>query len=95
MENEVKMLIAIGASVGANCQSCLNTAFSEAQKLGLGKKEILEAMSIGRIVRKGAIGKMDKLTSALIGKGITESSEIECPFGATEEDIKEWVEQDQ
>jgi hypothetical protein len=57
------------------------------------KKEILEAIAIGRIVRKGAFGKMDKFASTLTGKDIIGSSD-ECPFGATEEDVKEWVEQE-
>ncbi len=95
MDDKIKMLIAIGASVGANCQPCLKTAVIQAQGTGTEKKEILEAIAIGRIVRKGAMGKMDKFASTLIGKDIMDSSENECPFGATEEDIKEWVEKDQ
>jgi len=93
MENKIKMLIAVGAAVTANCQPCLKTAFSQAQGTGAEKKEILEAMAIGRVVRKGAMGKMDKFASTLIGKNVTDNSE-ECPFGASEEDVKEWVEQD-
>jgi len=93
MENKIKMLIAVGAAVTTNCQPCLKTAFSQAQGTGAEKKEILEAMAIGRVVRKGAMGKMDKFASTLIGKKVTDNSE-ECPFGASEEDVKEWVEQD-
>jgi hypothetical protein len=57
------------------------------------KKEILEAIAIGRIVRRGAFGKMDKFASTLTGKDIIGDSD-ECPFGATEEDVKEWVDQE-
>lgn len=93
MEDRTKMLIAIGAAVTANCQPCLKTAVSQAQKTGVEKKEILEAMAIGRVVRKGAMGKMDNFASTLTGNDNTASSD-ECPFGSTEEDMKQWVEQD-
>jgi AhpD family alkylhydroperoxidase len=92
MEDKIKLLIAVGASVTANCQPCLNTAVVQAQSAGVGRKEILEAVAIGRIVRRGAFGKMDKLISNLTGKEA--SSSEECPFGSTEKDMKEWVEQD-
>jgi AhpD family alkylhydroperoxidase len=94
MENKTKLLVAVGASVTANCQPCLRTAVEEAQGAGVEKKEILEAIAIGRVVRKGAFGKMDKFASSLTGKDFASSSD-ECPFGSTEEDVKEWVAQDE
>lgn len=93
MENKTRMLIAVGASVTANCQACLKTAIDQAEATGVDKKEILEAIAIARIVRRSAVGKMDKFASTLTEKNIAEISD-ECPFGATEEEIKEWVEQD-
>jgi len=92
MENKIKLLIAVGASVTANCQPCLKTAVTQAQAAGAENKEIIEAIAIGRIVRKGASGKMDKLASTLTGKEL--SSSDECPFGSTQEEVKEWVEQE-
>lgn len=92
MEDKIKLLIAVGAAVTANCQACLKTAVTQAQGAGTEKKEILEAIAIGRIVRKGAMGKMDKFASTLTGNNVDDSQE--CPFGSTEEDVKEWVKQD-
>ncbi len=92
MENKTKMLIAVGAAVTANCQPCLKTAISQAQQIGAEEKEIQEAIAIGRIVRKGAIGKMDKYASTLTGKDVGSSDE--CPFGSTEKEVKEWIEQE-
>jgi AhpD family alkylhydroperoxidase len=92
MEDKVKLLIAVGAAVTANCQPCLRTAVSEAQVAGLQDKEILEAVQIGRLVRRGAMGKMDQLASTLTGKDVN-GPEEKCPFGSTEEDLKEWVKQ--
>jgi AhpD family alkylhydroperoxidase len=91
MENKVKLLIAVGAAVTANCQPCLKTAVSEAKGIGVEDKEIVEAIAIGRVVRKGAMGKMDKFASTLTG---TDLGSDKCPFGSTEEDVKEWVKQD-
>ncbi len=92
MENKIKLLIAVGASVTANCLPCLKTAVTQAQLVEVDRKEILEAIAIGRVVRKGAFGKMDKFTSTLTGKDVGNLDE--CPFGSTEEEIKEWVDQD-
>jgi AhpD family alkylhydroperoxidase len=92
MEDKIKLLIAVGASVTANCQPCLKTAVTQAQTVGVDKKEIIEAIAIGRVVRRGAFGKMDKFASSLTGKPVEKSDD--CPFGATEEDFKEWVKQD-
>jgi len=94
MENKIKMLIAVGASVTANCQPCLKTAVSQAQGTGAQEAEIREAIAIGRIVRKGAMGKMDKFASTLVGneKNPMDGSETECI--ATEEEVHEWVEQE-
>jgi AhpD family alkylhydroperoxidase len=91
MEDRIKLLIAVGASVTANCQPCLKTAVTHAQSAGVDKKEIIEAIAIGRVVRRGAFGKMDKFASGLTGKSVGKSHD--CPFGSTEDDMKEWVEQ--
>ena len=93
MENKTKLLIAVGAAITANCQPCLQTAVSQAEAAGVEKKEIIEAIAIGRIVRRGAIGKMDKMASTLTGKNI--SSSDECPFGSTEEEVRAWIAQDE
>ena len=93
MEDKVKLLIAVGASVTANCLPCLKTAVTQAESAGVEKKEILGAIAIGRVVRKGALGKMDKFASNLTGKNLSGSDE--CPFGSTEEDFKDWLEQDE
>ena len=93
MEDKTKILIAVGASITANCQPCLKTAIAQAEQIGVEKKEIVEAIAIGRLVRKGAIGKMDKLASTLTGRNVSNSDD-ECPFGSTQKDYNEWVGQE-
>jgi AhpD family alkylhydroperoxidase len=92
MEDKVKLLIAVGASVTANCQPCLKTAVTQAQAVGVENKEIVEAIAIGRVVRRGAFGKIDKFASTLTGKDVSGSDE--CPFGSTEKEVEKWVQQD-
>lgn len=61
-----KELIAIGASVAANCQPCLEYHAAKAIELGSDKEEVLEAIETGKLVRKGASGKMDKFILHLL-----------------------------
>jgi AhpD family alkylhydroperoxidase len=92
MDEKVKLLIAVGASITANCQPCLKTAFTQGELAGVDRKEILEAIAIGRLVRKGASGKMDKFASSLVKQDV--EGPDECPFGSTREEVDEWVQQD-
>ena len=94
MDDKVKLLIAVGAAVTANCQPCLKTAISQAQNAKVEKKEILEAIQIGRLVRRGANGKMDVLASTLTGSNVG-SSEEQCPFGSTDQEVKEWIDHEE
>lgn len=91
MDNKTKVLIAVGASVTANCQPCLKTAITQAGAVGTEKKELLEAIAIGRLVRRGANGKMDKLASTLTGQDMNKPEK--CPFGSTDQEIREWVDE--
>lgn len=93
MEEKTRILIAVGACVTANCQPCLNTAVSQAKVVGVNENEIQEAVAIARMVRKGAAGKMDKFAVRLIGNG-EKGQEAEPECMATEEEIKEWVNQE-
>jgi AhpD family alkylhydroperoxidase len=68
MDDQTKELIAIGASVTANCQPCLEYHLAEAKKLGAGDEDIQEAIETGQLVKKGAIRKFNEFLSALFGK---------------------------
>jgi AhpD family alkylhydroperoxidase len=80
MENRIKLLIAVGASVTANCQPCLQHLMREAKDSGAEEKEIMEAIAIAKMVRKGAMAHMDEFASGLIGeaKPVAEDSENGC-----------------
>jgi len=62
---KVKELIAIGASVSANCHPCVKYHVNKAQQMGIEEKEIQQAIEVGKMVRKGAAGQMDELVSEI------------------------------
>jgi AhpD family alkylhydroperoxidase len=65
LENRIKELIAVGASITANCQPCLQYHVKTALENGADEQEIVDAIEIGKMVRKGASSKMDKFAASL------------------------------
>ncbi|MCQ3928918.1 MAG: carboxymuconolactone decarboxylase family protein [Chloroflexi bacterium] len=61
LDNRTLRLIAVGASVSANCQPCLQTNVTKALESGADEQEIIEAIEVGRMVRQGAASKLDEL----------------------------------
>jgi AhpD family alkylhydroperoxidase len=62
---KVKELIAIGASVSANCQPCVKYHVGKAREMKIDKTEIQQAVEVGQMVRKGAAGQTDELLEEL------------------------------
>lgn len=68
LDHRTKELIAVATSVGVNCYPCLGWYVSKAREQGIPDDEIAEAIELGKMVRQGAHGKMDKLASELLGQ---------------------------
>ncbi len=66
MTESVKELVAIGASVGAHCQPCLEYHIKAAITLGLTEEDIREAVQVGHQVEKGSMAAMKKFTTAVV-----------------------------
>jgi AhpD family alkylhydroperoxidase len=60
MKDQIKELIAVGASVTANCQPCLIYHVKEARKYGADEESIQEAIEVGQMVKKGAMRKYNE-----------------------------------
>lgn len=58
-------LVAVGASITANCQPCLEINVVRALKNGADPQEVADAVEIGRKVRAGAGSKVDKFAATL------------------------------
>jgi AhpD family alkylhydroperoxidase len=65
LDDRTIRLIAVGASITANCQPCLEVNVAKALENGASEGEISEAIEVGKMVRKGAASKMDRFTSSL------------------------------
>ncbi len=63
---KIKELIAIGSSVSANCHPCVKYHVNQARELTIDEDEIQQAIDVGKMVRKGAAGQMDKLLSTVV-----------------------------
>ena len=65
MDDRTKELVAVGASITANCQPCLQYHITKALESEASQTEIMEAIEVGKMVRKGAASKMDKFALTL------------------------------
>ena len=65
LDERTMRLIAVGASITANCQSCLQANLTKARENGSDEQEIAEAIWVGKMVRQGAAAKMDRLADRL------------------------------
>jgi len=65
LDANIKELIAIGASVSANCHPCIKYHIAKAREMKIDEAEIQQAAEVGQMVRKGAAGQMDELIEEL------------------------------
>jgi len=63
--SRTKELVAVGASITANCQPCLRYHTGKALEVGASVGEIAAAIATGKQVREGAHAEMDAFASDL------------------------------
>jgi AhpD family alkylhydroperoxidase len=73
LDDKLQELIAIGASITANCQPCLAYHVEKAREFGADDEAVAKAIEIGKLVRKGAQAKMDRFAA-----GCTDKEEACC-----------------
>lgn len=78
IDDKTRELIAIGASITANCQPCLQYHVAQGRRLGAADEEIAAAIEIGRQVRRGAGVKMDGFASKLAGITVGAAAAADC-----------------
>lgn len=77
-DEKTKELIAIGASITANCHPCLDYHVAKARELGIGNDEISQAIEVGKQVRRGASAKTDRLAAEHVGCQTAQTSPAGC-----------------
>lgn len=85
LDPKIQELIAVGASVTAGCQPCLQYHAAKALENGAGADEVAEAIEVGKTVRRGAAAKLDKFAAELAGaasSGAAARSGPACPGAA-------------
>jgi len=65
LDGNIKELIAIGASVSANCYPCIKYHIAKGRAMKIDEAEIQQAVEVGKMVRKGAASQMDELLKEL------------------------------
>jgi AhpD family alkylhydroperoxidase len=83
MDNKIKELISIGASISANCQPCLEYHTGKAIEYGASEIEMKEAIEVGTLVRRGAAAKMDKFAASLKKVEVFEKMKSDGECGCT------------
>ncbi len=68
MNEQVKELVAMGASAAANCHPCMNYHLAQCDKLGIPREEVAAAVRIGLMVNRGAENAIRKKSRELLGK---------------------------
>jgi len=66
LDAQVRELIAIGASVSANCHLCVKYHVAKARQMKIEEGEIQQAIDVGKMVRQGATEQMDGFITELM-----------------------------
>jgi AhpD family alkylhydroperoxidase len=61
-------LMAVAASVSANCQSCVRFHIEKARAAGAAREEIMQAVDVGKMVRRGAAAELDSVVRDLLSE---------------------------
>jgi AhpD family alkylhydroperoxidase len=81
----VNELVAMGAAIAANCEPCLKYHYREAQKLGVSKEDMAQAVQMGAKVKDSPHQAILKLADRLTGADLRQpSTEPEACCGAAE-----------
>ncbi len=67
MDETTKELIAIGASVAANCRPCTRFHLAKCDELGIARAEVAAAAKVGQTVGRGAAGATRSFVAELLG----------------------------
>lgn len=69
LSEDIRELIAIGASIAANCEPCFRAHYKKAKDAGVSKEEMLEAVAVGEGVKNASAKNIMNLAERyLIGK---------------------------
>lgn len=74
MDARTNELIAIGASVAANCHPCTRFHLAKCDELGIAREDVAAAAKIGQTVNRGAAGATRSFVAELLGEDAPEAA---------------------
>ncbi|MBP2635194.1 MAG: alkylhydroperoxidase like protein, AhpD family [Firmicutes bacterium] len=82
LEEKTTILIAVGTSIGANCQPCLQYYIKRAVESGISENELRATINTAKTIRKGAAHKMDLYIADKLGekseRRVTDENSCTC-----------------
>lgn len=78
LDEKTKELVAVGAAITAHCQPCLEYHSAKARAQGAADTDILAAIEVGKLVRRGAAAKMDQFAAQHVGGQAMPESAAGC-----------------
>ncbi|MBF0208484.1 MAG: carboxymuconolactone decarboxylase family protein [Oligoflexia bacterium] len=77
--DSIKVLVAIGAAIAANCEPCFKYHYNEARKLGISDKDIRNAVKTAKMVKEAPAKAILQLAEKIISKkSINSSTSCSC-----------------
>jgi AhpD family alkylhydroperoxidase len=74
MDKRTTELIAIGASVAANCHPCTRFHLAKCDELGIAREDVTAAAKVGQTVNRGAAGATRGFVGELLGEDAPEAA---------------------
>ena len=68
MDEQMKELVAMGASAAANCHPCMEHHLAKCDELGIDREEVAAAVKVGLMVNRGAENAIRKKARELLGE---------------------------
>ncbi|MCX7172612.1 MAG: carboxymuconolactone decarboxylase family protein [Proteobacteria bacterium] len=81
LDEKTKELVAVGAAITAHCQPCLEYHGAKAREQGATDTDILAAIEVGKLVRRGAAAKMDSFAAQHLGGQAVPAPAAGCGCG--------------
>jgi AhpD family alkylhydroperoxidase len=73
VNEQMKELVAMGASAAANCHPCMDHHLAKCDELGIDREEVAAAVKVGLMVNRGAENAIQKKAREVFGKSVTDN----------------------
>jgi len=68
VDNQMKELVAMGASAAANCHPCMDYHLAKCDELEIDRDDVAAAVTVGLMVNRGAENAIRKKARELLGE---------------------------